>query len=49
MLPHQAVRVQVDVFSVGDQLNNNLCRSHIVADLGEKHILKVSTSDYTAM
>lgn len=36
---HQAVGVQVDIFSICDQLNNNLCRSHIVANLYEKHIL----------
>lgn len=35
---HQAVCVQVDVFPICDQLNNNLCRSHIVADLCKKHI-----------
>lgn len=38
VFPHQAVCVQVDVFSVCDQLNNNLCMSHIVADLCKKHI-----------
>lgn len=36
---HQAVGMQVDIFSICDQLNNNLCRSHIVANLYEKHIL----------
>lgn len=39
---HQAVCMQVDVFSICDQLNNNLCRSNIVADLYEKQISKVS-------
>ena len=39
---HQAVRMQVDVFSICDQLNNNLCRSHIVADLYKKHISKLA-------
>ena len=39
---HQAVCMQVDVFSICDQLNNNLCRSHIVADLYKKHISKLA-------
>lgn len=38
VLAHQAVGVQVDVFSICDQLNDNLCRPHIVANLYEKHI-----------
>lgn len=29
---HQAVGMQVDIFSICDQLNNNLCRSNIFAD-----------------
>lgn len=37
---HQAVGMQVDIFPICDQLNNNLCRSHIVANLYEKHIVK---------
>lgn len=49
VLPHQAVCMQVDAFPICDQLNNNLCRSHIVADLCKKHILKVSESDSTAV
>lgn len=33
VLPHQAVCMQVDALSICDQLDNDLCRSHIVADL----------------
>lgn len=36
---HQAVGMQVGIFPICDQLNNNLCRSHIVANLYEKHIV----------